>query len=470
GLELPVVARASTVFMCSECGGEALKWAGQCPHCQIWNTLTEFRVVEPRRDRQSAGNEPATARARPIPLTQVPADGEPRRPLQWGELNRVLGGGIVPGSLVLIGGEPGVGKSTLVMHLARQVADLATVLYATGEESAHQVALRARRLNAVHERLLLFAETDLEAIVAAIREVRPAVAIVDSIQTMSDPGLEAAAGTVSQVRECAARLMRLAKEISVPIFLVGHVTKEGAIAGPRVLEHMVDTVLYLEGDRHQEFRILRATKNRFGSTDEIGIFAMGESGLEEVADPSAVLVSDSSLTAGGTVVLAAVEGTRPLLVELQSLVTPTPFGLPRRSATGIDTNRLHMIVAVIEKRAGLDLGKADIFVNVAGGIRITEPAADLGLAISIVSNLRNQPVPPGTVVIGELGLTGEVRRVAHLERRLQEAVRRGFIRAIIPRAKGVTRHPGLDVIEAADLVAAIDAVFPVLLRGGVGPG
>ncbi len=453
------MARPSTVFMCSECGGEALKWAGQCPHCQAWNTLSEFRVVEARRGREEPG-QAGRAPGRPVPLTELAVDAEPRRRLGWEELNRVLGGGIVPGSIVLIGGEPGVGKSTLVMHLARQVAEQSTVLYATGEESAHQVALRARRLDAVHRNLLLLAETDLETVVAAIREVQPAVAIIDSIQTMSDPGLEAAAGTVSQVRECAARLMRLAKEISVPIFLVGHVTKEGAIAGPRVLEHMVDTVLYLEGDRHQEFRILRATKNRFGSTDEIGIFAMGESGLEEVADPSAVLVSNSSLTAGGTVVLAAVEGTRPLLVELQSLVTPTPFGLPRRSATGIDTNRLHMIVAVLEKRAGLELGKADIFVNVAGGIRISEPAADLGLALSIVSNLRNQPLPHGTVVIGELGLTGEVRRVAHLDRRLQEAARRGLTRAIIPHGKPGGRPPGLEVIEVGDLAEAISTAFP----------
>jgi DNA repair protein RadA/Sms len=286
------------------------------------------------------------------------------------------------------------------------------------------------------------------------------VAIVDSIQTMTDPGLEAAAGTVSQVRECAARLMRLAKETGIPVFLVGHVTKEGSLAGPRVLEHMVDTVLYLEGDRQQEFRILRATKNRFGSTDEIGIFAMGEAGLEEVADPSASLVSNSSLTAGGTVVLAAVEGTRPLLVELQSLVAATSFAVPRRSATGIDPNRLHMIVAILEKRGSFNLERSDIFVNVAGGFRIVEPAADLGLALSIASNIRNEPLPGGTVVIGELGLTGEVRRVTQLDRRLQEAARRGFTRAIIPSGgKSTGRYPGLDLVEVRNLAEAISAGF-----------
>jgi DNA repair protein RadA/Sms len=456
------VARTSTVFVCSDCGGETLRWSGQCPHCQAWNTLSEFKVV-------AAGKSGAAERRgepnRALPITDIHADQAPRRVLGWAELNRVLGGGIVPGSLVLIGGEPGVGKSTLVMHLARQVAGDAKVLYATGEESVQQVAMRARRLEAVHERLLVLAENDLQAVIDAIRTTEPAVAIVDSIQTMTDPGLEAAAGTVSQVRECSARLMRLAKESGIPVFLVGHVTKEGSLAGPRVLEHMVDTVLYLEGDRQQEFRILRATKNRFGSTDEIGIFAMGEAGLEEVADPSAALVSSSSLTAGGTVVLAAVEGTRPLLVELQSLVASTSFPSPRRSATGVDTNRLHMIVAILEERAGFHLEKSDIFVNVAGGFKISEPAADLGLALSVASNLYHAPLPGGSVVIGELGLTGEVRRVAQLERRLQEAARRGFTRAVIPPGSKLTgRYPGLELVEVPTLAEAISAVFPEHIR------
>ena len=459
------MARPSTVFVCAECGGESLRWAGQCPHCQAWNTLSEFKVVEPRKGREAdRRGQPSKA----VPLTEIDADLLPRLVLRWEELNRVLGGGIVPGSLVLIGGEPGVGKSTLVMHLASQVAAGATVLYASGEESAQQVLIRARRLNAVQERLLVLAENDLDTVIEAIREAAPGVAIVDSIQTVTDPGLEAAAGTVSQVRECAARLMRLAKETGIPIFLVGHVTKEGSIAGPRVLEHMVDTVLYLEGDRQQEFRILRATKNRFGSTDEIGIFAMGEAGLEEVTDPSASLVSNASLTAGGTVVLAAVEGTRPLLVELQSLVVSTSFQMPRRSATGIDTNRLHMIVAILEKRAGFAFDKADIFVNVAGGFRIGEPAADLGLALSIASNRMEAPLPGGMVVIGELGLTGEVRRVGQLDRRLQEAARRGFTRAVIPAgSKYAGRYPGLEVIEVRNLADALSAAFSTNSLPGV---
>ena len=405
---------------------------------------------------------------RPIALTEVRPDASPRRALAWGELNRVLGGGLVAGSVILIGGEPGVGKSTLVMHLARQVASDGAVLYATGEESVQQVAMRAERLGAVHPGLLVLAENDLEAVLGAIRDATPGVAIVDSIQTLTHPGLEAAAGTVSQVRECAAGLIRLAKETGIPVVLVGHVTKEGSLAGPRVLEHMVDTVLYLEGDRQQEFRILRATKNRFGSTDEIGIFSMGAAGLEEVSDPSASLVSNSSLTASGTVVLAAVEGTRPLLVELQSLVAANSFAMPRRSATGIDPNRLHMIVAILEKRAGFSLEKADIFVNVAGGFRIVEPAADLGLALSIASNLREAPLPGGTVVIGELGLTGEVRRVAQLDRRLQEAARRGFTRAIIPSGGSTAgRYPGLELVEVANLAGAISAAFPTHISPGV---
>jgi len=450
------VARPSTVFMCSECGGESLRWAGQCPHCKAWNTLSEFKVVESKRGRDAP---PRSGPSRAVPLTELRADDSPRQALAWNELNRVLGGGVVPGSLVLIGGEPGVGKSTLVMHLAHQVAAQRPVLYASGEESAQQVLLRARRLGAVHERLLVLAETDLETVLGAIRETGPGLAVVDSIQTMTDPGLEAAAGTVSQVRECAARLMRLAKETGIPVFLVGHVTKEGSLAGPRVLEHMVDTVLYLEGDRQQEFRILRATKNRFGSTDEIGIFAMGEAGLEEVADPSASLVSNSSLTTSGTVVLAAVEGTRPLLVELQSLVAKTNAPMPRRSANGIDLNRLHMIVAIVENRASIPLGAAEIYVNVAGGLRIEETAADLGLALSIISNVRDVPLPGGTIVVGELGLTGEVRRVPQLDRRLEEAARRGFTRAVIPSGTRPGRPFGLELIEVRNLAEAVSAAF-----------
>src|SRR5207247_6473263 len=417
-VQSPSMPKPTITFVCTECGGESLRWAGQCPHCRAWNTLQEFQVRKATKDARA--RPPQAARA--IALTDLAAEDAPRTRLAWGELNRVLGGGIVSGSLVLIGGEPGVGKSTLLMHAAAQMARSGKVLYVTGEESADQVRMRAQRLNAIEPGILLLAENDLDAVCEAIRNEAPRLAIIDSIQTVTDAGFEGSAGSVTQVRESAARLMRLAKETGVPIFLVGHVTKDGSIAGPRVLEHIVDTVLYLEGDRRQELRILRATKNRFGSSEEIGVFAMGETGLEEVPDPSAALLADAA-SAQGTVIVAALEGTRPILVEVQSLVNKNQNTMIRRIANGIDVNRLHMVVAVIEKRLDLSFGQKDIFVSVAGGIRITEPAADLGLALSIVSNERNRPMPDGLVAIGELGLSGEVRRVGHLERRLHEAAR-----------------------------------------------
>src|SRR3989440_1895297 len=421
--------RSTTTFVCTDCGGESVRWAGQCPHCQAWNTLQEFQVRKAAKDSRHRTLE----RAKPRPLTEVAAEDAPRLRLAWGELNRVLGGGIVAGSLVLIGGEPGVGKSTLLMHAAAQVARQGKVLYVSGEESVQQVRMRAERLSALHAGILLLPENDLDAICEAIQAAMPTLAIVDSIQTVTDAGFEGSAGSVTQVRESAARLMRLAKEIGVPVFLVGHVTKDGSIAGPRVLEHIVDTVLYLEGNRRQELRILRATKNRFGSAEEIGVFAMGEAGLEEVADPSAALLASAVPSAPGTVIVAALEGTRPLLVEVQSLVNHTENAMVRRLANGIDVNRLHMILAVLEKRlSNISFAKSDVFVSVAGGIRITEPAAHLGLALSIVSNERNRPMPGGLVAVGELGLSGEVRRVGQLERRLQEAARHGLTRALIP--------------------------------------
>jgi len=403
-----------------------------------------------------------------VPLTELTADAAPRLALAWGELNRVLGGGIVPGSLVLVGGEPGVGKSTLLMHAAQQIAARGgRVLYASGEESPQQIRMRAHRLDAMEPGILLFAENDLDAICDSIRSEAPQMAIVDSIQTVTDAGFEGSAGSVTQVRESAARLMRLAKELGTPIFLVGHVTKEGAIAGPRVLEHIVDTVLYLEGDRRQELRVLRAMKNRFGSAEEIGVFAMGEAGLEEVPDPSSALLSQATTSSPGTAIVVALEGTRPLLIEIQSLVnTKTDNTIIRRIANGVDINRLHMLIAVIEKRAGLKLGSSDVFVNVAGGMRITEPAADLGLALSIISNDLNRPLPDGLVVIGELGLAGEVRRVGQLERRLSEAARHGFTRALIPPGVKAGRPSGLEVIEVRTLAEAKSAAFTSPISSG----
>jgi DNA repair protein RadA/Sms len=449
--------RTTTTFVCSQCGGESIRWAGQCPHCKAWNTLQEFTIkAQSRAEKVTAAR--GLSRPAPVPIADIPPDDAPRTALGWGELNRVLGGGVVPGSLVLVGGEPGVGKSTLLMHVAQQFASGGRrVLYASGEESARQVRMRAQRLAALDPDLLVLAENDLDAICEAITDQRPALVIVDSIQTVYDAGLEAAAGSVTQVREGAARLMRLAKESAVPIFLVGHVTKEGAIAGPRVLEHIVDCVLYLEGERRQDFRVLRASKNRFGSTEEIGIFSMTEGGLTEVPDASAALLAGSSLDAIGTVVVAALEGTRPLLVELQTLVTGDAQ-MPRRSANGFDVNRLHMLIAVLENRAGIRLNMRDVYVNVAAGMRIAEPAADLGLALSLAGNVRKQPIRERTVVVGELGLVGEVRRVGQLERRLAEAARHGFTRAIVPRANTISQHE-LAVTGVSTLNDAIAIAF-----------
>ncbi len=456
------MAKSTITFVCTECGGESLRWAGQCPHCRAWNTMQEFQVRKVAKDAKA---RPLQA-ARAVPLSEITLEDGQRTRLAWGELNRVLGGGIVAGSLVLIGGEPGVGKSTLLMHAAAQVGKAGKVLYVSGEESGQQVRMRAQRLDALEPGILLLAENDLDAICEAIRAEAPQLAIIDSIQTVTDAGFEGSAGSVTQVRESAGRLMRLAKEIGVPIFLVGHVTKDGSIAGPRVLEHIVDTVLYLEGDRRQELRILRATKNRFGSAEEIGVFAMGEAGLEEVADPSAALLATAAPSAPGTVIVAALEGTRPLLVEVQSLVNKNDNSMVRRIANGIDVNRLHMILAVLEKRIQMSFGKSDVFVSVAGGIRITEPAADLGLALSIVSNEYNRPMPDGLIVIGELGLSGEVRRVGQLERRLQEAARHGLTRALIPAGSKAGRPSGLDVVEVRTVAEAVSAAFPSPIKSG----
>jgi DNA repair protein RadA/Sms len=458
--------KTTITFVCRECGGESIRWAGQCPHCRAWNTLEEFTV------RPAAARHTGTARtgeqARPVPITEVEEDDEPRIRLAWDEINRVLGGGFVKGSLVLVGGEPGVGKSTLLMHAALQVsAQHGTVLYASAEESARQVRMRASRLGALRPELLMLAENDVDAVIAAIEQARPALAVVDSIQTVYDAGVDSAPGSVTQVREAAGRLMRTAKDTGVTIVLVGHVTKEGAIAGPRVLEHMVDTVLYLEGERRLDFRILRATKNRFGATDEIGIFAMGDAGLREVEDPSAVLLAEMSRSATGTAVVPVLEGTRPLLVEIQSLLSSNEGSMLRRTANGIDLNRVHMILAVVEKRGNIKLSQKDVFVNVAGGIRVTETAADLGLALTIAGNERNAPLPDGTIVIGELGLAGEVRRVAQMERRLSEAARRGFTRAIIPRGAGDGVAGFLRTIEVRDLAEAIAFAFPAHIKSGV---
>ncbi|TMD24696.1 MAG: DNA repair protein RadA [Chloroflexi bacterium] len=447
-----------TIFACQDCGNQSSKWLGRCPECGNWNTYVEEQVRAEPATRPTGARRVAVSSPQAMPLAQVRFAQSNRLRLAMRELNEVLGGGIVPGSLVLVGGDPGIGKSTLLLQLASEVAGtFGPVLYVSGEESVQQLKLRAQRLGIEGDRLMVLAENDLDAIIGQLESSRPMMAVIDSIQTVFMSGVTSAPGSVSQVRECAGQLMLLAKSSQIPIFLVGHVNKEGAIAGPRVLEHIVDTVLYLEGERHHTFRILRSQKNRFGSTDEIGVFEMRDSGMHEVTDPSRAFLQDRSLSEVGNVVHVALEGTRPLLVELQSLTTPSRFGAPRRSVNGIDLNRLHMLVAVLERRARLDLGQDDVFVNAAGGVRLSEPATDLAVALAIASNKRNRAAGADMVAIGELGLSGEVRRVSQLERRLLEAHRLGFKRAIIPAAAEL-RDPELSAMTIHRVETISDAI------------
>lgn len=419
------------MFVCQECGADSPKWAGRCPGCGAWGTMVEeltARAVAPAGHATglSAGDTP-------VPIAEVDPAESARIPSGAAELDRVLGGGIVPGSLVLVGGDPGIGKSTLMLQLAQTVAEHAgTVLYVSGEESARQIRLRADRLGTLARRLYVLAETNLDQIGKHAAALKPLVLIVDSIQTVFRPELPSAPGSVSQVREASAELLRLAKTRGMAVFVVGHVTKEGTIAGPRVLEHIVDTVLYFEGERHAQFRVLRAVKNRFGSTNEIGLFEMRDVGLAEVPNASELFLAERPRGAAGSVVVPCLEGTRPLLVEIQALVSATAFSNPRRTATGIELPRLQLLLAVLEKRVGLLLGSHDAYVKVAGGVRVDEPAADLALAMALASSFKDLPVDPRAVVIGEVGLTGEVRAVSRVEQRLREAEKMGFRRAVLP--------------------------------------
>lgn len=436
-------------FFCTECGNESPKWFGKCPACGAWNTAAEAPTDRIARSGGSAGRRSGglakggaragysgAAAAAPVKLDAIETGAEDRWRSGITELDRVLGGGLVPGSLVLIGGDPGVGKSTLALGLAAALArQNRTVLYVTGEESPRQTKMRAERLALKDPDSPIFvqAEVDLDAIVAQVEQLNPALLVVDSIQTLYTPDLDAAPGSVSQVRECGLRLLRLAKDRSLPILLIGHVTKDGAVAGPRTLEHMVDAVLYLEGDRHHGYRILSAAKNRFGSTHEIGVFEMRGDGLVEVDNPSERLLRERGEQSPGSVVVGSIEGTRPLLVEVQALVAPTHFANPQRVAQGIDSRRLAVVIAVLQKRAGLSLAGADVFVNVAGGIKLEEPAADLGLALALASSFRDKPVSPDLLAVGEVGLGGELRAVPQLARRIAEAKRLGFRSAIVPK-------------------------------------
>ncbi|RCW63599.1 DNA repair protein RadA [Saliterribacillus persicus] len=426
------MAKRKSKFICQECGYESPKWMGKCPGCNQWNTLIEETVVTGTQKRGNWASG-SNITQKPEKITAIESQEEPRIVTGIGELNRVLGGGIVRGSLVLIGGDPGIGKSTLLLQVSNQLATQnIDVLYISGEESTRQTKLRADRLGVTSDRLYVLAETNMLDITTQIDQLKPSFVVIDSIQTVFKEDVTSAPGSVTQVRECTSELMRIAKRNNIPIFIVGHVTKEGSIAGPRLLEHMVDAVLYFEGERHHTFRILRGVKNRFGSTNDMGIFEMKEEGLKEVLNPSEIFLEERSRGAAGSTVVASMEGTRPVLVEIQALISPTSFGNPRRMATGIDHNRVPLLMAVLEKRVGLMLQNQDAYVKVAGGVKLDEPAIDLAVAISVASSFRDQPSRMDDVLIGEVGLTGEIRRVSRIEQRVQEAAKLGFKRAVIP--------------------------------------
>ncbi|WP_153125818.1 DNA repair protein RadA [Peribacillus tepidiphilus] len=455
------MVKKKTKFICQSCGYESPKWMGKCPGCSEWNKMVEeTEIVKSGRRGAFTHSETAAGgiRQKATPITTIEASQEPRMLTDLKELNRALGGGVVYGSLVLIGGDPGIGKSTLLLQVSAQLArKQKKVLYISGEESVKQTKLRADRLGTVSENLFVYSETDMDFIEQAITDVQPQLVIIDSIQTVFQPEVTSAPGSVSQVRECTATLMRIAKTKGIAIFIVGHVTKEGAIAGPRLLEHMVDTVLYFEGERHHTYRILRAVKNRFGSTNEMGIFEMKEQGLEEVENPSEIFLEERSQGASGSTVVASMEGTRPVLVEIQALISPTSFGNPRRMATGIDHNRVSLLMAVLEKRVGMLLQNQDAYLKVAGGVKLDEPAIDLAIAVSIASSFRDKPTRQTDCIIGEVGLTGEVRRVSRIEQRVQEAAKLGFERVILPSNNlgGWNPPKGIEVIGVTTVSEAL---------------
>lgn len=449
------MAKQKTIYSCNECGGQTLKWQGQCPHCQAWNTLVET-IAEKSVSRFS----PQSATSQVQNLSTIDAHEEPRFSTGIDELDRVLGGGLVHGGVVLLGGDPGIGKSTLLLQALSNMSAQYPVLYVSGEESAQQVALRARRLALNVQQVHLFAEIQLEKIQAVLIERKPAIAVIDSIQTIYSEVLQSAPGSVAQVRECAAQLTRLAKANGICIILVGHVTKEGALAGPRVLEHMVDTVLYFEGDMHSSFRMVRAFKNRFGAVNELGVFSMGEKGLREVKNPSALFLSHHDTQVAGSCIMVTQEGTRPLLVEIQALVDEARSPSPRRLCIGLEQNRLAMLLAVLHRHAGIPCYDQDVFVNAVGGVKINEPGADLAIVLAIVSSLKNKPITEKTVVMGEIGLAGEIRPVQRGQERLKEAAKLGFKQAIIPLAnKPKQMIPEIKVIPVARIRDAVTHMY-----------
>ena len=426
-----------TVFFCQNCGYESAKWMGQCPGCREWNSFVEETVSQgaKKSSGQATAGSTGGRAGKPVKLSEIDIREDNRVKTGMDELDRVLGGGVVQGSMVLVGGDPGIGKSTLLLQVCKLLSDLGhKILYISGEESLQQIKMRARRIGEFNENLRLLCETNLETISTTIENEKPEAVIIDSIQTMYNEEVSSAPGSVSQVRESTGILMKIAKGSGISVFIVGHVTKDGSVAGPRVLEHMVDTVLYFEGDRHASYRILRSVKNRFGSTNEIGVFEMQERGLVEVKNPSQVMLNGRPTDASGTVVVCSLEGTRPILIEIQALVTKTNFGLPRRTSVGIDYNRVNLLMAVLEKRAGLALGNCDAYVNLAGGMKLGEPAIDLGSVVAIISSYTNRTVDPDTLIFGEVGLSGEVRGVSQAQQRVKEAEKMGFTTCIMPKA------------------------------------
>jgi len=450
------MAKIKTVYTCSFCGSQSPKWLGNCPDCDQWNTF-----YEEKQPVKQSGSRSATGAA-PVALHTITAQQDDRTPTGISELDRVLGGGLVPGAVILIGGDPGIGKSTLVLQALTKLSEAGRkVLYVSGEESARQIRMRAERLGPLPENVLILAETSLEHISTHINECEPSVLVIDSVQTVYSPELESAPGSVSQLRETSSRLIQLAKRTDTTTFLIGHVTKDGAIAGPRVLEHMVDTVLYFEGDRGHNYRILRAVKNRFGSTDEIGVFEMSSTGLVEVASPSELFISERTKQSPGSAIVPSIEGTRPILIEIQALVAPTPLAMPRRTAIGIDQNRTSILIAVLEKKIGVKLFNQDVFINVAGGIRVNEPAVDLGIVAAIISSRLDQQVPADMVLCGEVGLTGEVRAVSQVSARINEAARLGFKRCILPEGsqKNIAGKHAIECISVNSVQNMVDYIF-----------
>lgn len=452
------MAKTKTKFVCQNCGYTTAKWMGRCPECGTWDSLAE-ELETPASGPQQSFLMPKEA-PKPKTLDKVMLTEVERLKTGINEFDRVLGGGLVPGSLVLLGGDPGIGKSTMLLDAGiRFSAGGIKVLYVSGEESEAQTAMRARRLGKPGTALLVMTATDLDAVLLQAKEVQPQILVIDSIQTMYNPELQTAAGSVGQVRECTAKLLRFAKATGIAVIIIGHVTKDGNIAGPRLLEHMVDVVLQFEGDRSYSFRVLRALKNRFGTTSESGIFSMETGGLKEVVNPAGLFLENRAENAPGSVVCACMEGNRPIMVEVQALVAKTPYGMPRRTAVGFDYNRVNMLLAILERRLGMDFGNFDAYLNVVGGMKITEPSADLAAAAALVSSYRNKPVPHGVLAVGEVGLTGEIRRVAGTERRIRDAANLGFTKFVVPKGRLNMEQKTSGIVQAATLEEALNAIF-----------